>query len=120
MNQYKFGNDFVPLTCYLKLESTIEDGCKEAKKMMDKLKKSAITGGGYTLLAFYTVFFSHFMMDYIFRVGGSKHSIVLSNVPAFQKPVYYGGKPAKRFYSLISASANLVTSISIISMPELC
>lgn len=49
MKDYKFGNDFVVLSCYLKLEKTIDDGCKSAKTMMDKLKKSMIPGGGYTI-----------------------------------------------------------------------
>lgn len=78
-----------------------------------------IPGGGYTLLQFYDVFCPHYLMDHTYFAGGSKHTMILSNVPGFQKPVYYGGKPAKRFFSLISGPGNLATSISIVSMPEI-
>ena len=57
-------------------------------------------------------------MDFTFHAAGSKHTMILSNVPGFQKPVYYGGKPAKRFFSLISGPGSLATSISVVSMPE--
>lgn len=45
---------------------------------------------------------------------------MFTNVPGFLKPVYYAGKPAKKFFSLVSANGASATSIGIVSMPELC
>ena len=83
VEDYKFGNDFVPLTCYLKLEKTIEDGCKSAKKMMDIFKRSWIPAGGYTILKFYAICLPHAFMRHTYFSGGDKHTIILSNVPGF-------------------------------------
>jgi len=46
---------------------------------------------------------------------GSKHSMVLSNVPGYVRPVYYGGAVAQRFFSLVSGCGDLATSISVVS-----
>ena len=58
-------------------------------------------------------------MDHVYHSAGAKYTLFLSNVPGFLKPVYYGGKPAKRFFSLVTGSGNIATGISIVSMPEI-
>jgi len=120
MTKYKFGNDFVSLTVYLELKDTLEEACAAAKKTMDKMKRSMIPAGGYTLCQMYTTFLPHYFMDFIYnKSAGPKHSLLFSNVPGFLKPVYYGGKPAKRFFSLITGCGNIATGINIVSMPEI-
>jgi len=44
---------------------------------------------------------------------------MFSNVPGFLKPVYLGGKPATRFFSLVTGPGNMGVGINIVSMPEL-
>jgi len=50
--------------------------------------------------------------------GGGKHTMLVSNVPGFLKPVKYFGQEAKRFFSLGSGFGNLSTAFIIVSMPE--
>lgn len=118
IKKYKFGNDFVAMTLYLELRADFEEACSSVSKMTQRFKKSIIPGGGYTLLQFYTTFMPYSWMNMVYHTSGAKHTLLLSNVPGYMKPVHYGGKPAKRFFSLISGSGNLATSISIVSMPE--
>lgn len=75
-------------------------------------------GGAYTLLWFDTTFLSNLVVNYIYYDSGSKLTLLLSNVPGYQKPVYYGGKPAKKFFSLVSGAGNCATGISVVSMTK--
>jgi len=83
MSKYKFGNNFVVLTLYVDLKDTIVEACTSAKKVMDKLKRSMIPGGGYTMMQFFTTFCPHVWVDHIFHSAGAKHTLLLSNVPGF-------------------------------------
>ena len=119
MTQYKFGNNFASLLIYLELKDNLVDACASAKNLMDQLKKSMRPAGGYSLNIFYTTFMPHYFMDFIYhKSAAAKLTLYLSNVPGFLKPVYYGGQPAKRFFSLNSGVGNVV-GVSIVSMPEI-
>jgi hypothetical protein len=115
-----FGNNFFSSIIYLDLKDKIDDACKGAKKTLDVLKRSWIAAGGYTLLRFYSTFCPHAFMDHIYSNSGAKFTLFLSNVPGFLKPVYYAGKPATRFFSLVTGSGNIATGINIVSMTETC
>ena len=52
----------------------------------------------------------------ISSLSGSKHTLMLTNVPGYVKPVYYGGQAAKRFFYLGSGTGNIATGIVIVSI----
>jgi len=54
----------------------------------------------------------------VYRNAGGKHTMFVSNVPGFLKPVKYFGQEAKRFFSLGSGIGNCSTAFIIVSMPE--
>lgn len=118
VENYKFGNNFIGLTLYLALEEDIREACLSAKKKMNFMKNSLLPAGFYLLIMFYTTFMPHLFVNSIYQSSGCKHTILLSNVPGYIKPVRYGGQVARRFYSLISGPSSLATSISIVSMLE--
>ena len=101
---------------YLDLKENFKEACLAVKKKTTRLKNSLLPGGAYTLLWFDTTFLSHWAVNYIYHDSGSKLTLLLSNVPGYQKPVYYGGKPAKKFFSLVSGAGNCATGISVVSM----
>ena len=101
---------------YLDLKENFKEACLAIKKKTNHLKNSLLPGGAYTLLWFDTTFLPHLVVDYMFMDSGSKLTLLLSNVPGYQKPVYYGGKPAKKFFSLVSGAGNCATGISVVSM----
>jgi hypothetical protein len=101
---------------YLDLKENFKEACLAIKKKTNALKNSLLPGGAFTLLWFDTTFLSHLAVNYIYHDSGSKLTLLLSNVPGYQKPVYYGGKPAKKFFSLVSGAGNCATGISVVSM----
>jgi hypothetical protein len=101
---------------YLDLKDNFKEACLAVKKKTNQLKNSLLPGGAYTLLWFDTIFLPNWVVNYIFYDSGSKLTLLLSNVPGYQKPVYYGGKPAKKFFSLVSGAGNCATGISVVSM----
>ena len=100
---------------YLALEEDFEIACRKVQKETKEAKTSLRPAGSYFLTKFYTYFLPHFQIMKYVRGIGSKHSIVLSNVPGYVRPVYYGGAVAKRFFSLVSGLGDLATSISVVS-----
>jgi hypothetical protein len=117
MSKYKFGNSFASLTLYMPLEDEIGAACKAVKKKMDFMKKSLIPSGVYTLIWMYNIFFPYFWTNYVSRGSGSKHSLLISNIPGYVKPVTYcGGGKVKKCFFLGSGSGNLATSIGIVSI----
>jgi hypothetical protein len=58
--------------------------------------------------------------DRVSRTSGSKHSIMMTNVPGFIKPVYYGGQKAKRFFYMGAGTGNLCTGVVIVSIDKRC
>ena len=116
MSKYKFGNSFASLTVYMPLEEDIMVACKAVKKRMDFVKKSMLPSGVYTLLWAYNIVFPYFWTNYVSRGSGCKHSLLISNIPGYVKPVTYaGGCKVKRSFFLGSGSGSLATSIGIIS-----
>jgi hypothetical protein len=51
---------------------------------------------------------------------GAKHTILVSNIPGFVKPVYYGGQRALRFFYMGAAAGNMCTGIVIVSIEKRC
>jgi len=113
---YKFGNNFAGLTMYLPLEADIKKACSIASKKMNDIKRSIIPMGYYALISFYNVFFAQAFVADTFKSSGQKHTLILSNVPGFLKPVYYGGGCVKRFFSLITGPGSCSTCISVVSI----
>ena len=112
---YTFGNFFACLTIYLDLELDFEKACKSANRSVAFWKESLVTGGFYLLCKYYTTFCPHFTVDGLYNDFGSKHTIIMSNVPGYQKPVKYAGQVANRFFSLVIGPGNLATSINVVS-----
>ena len=106
----------MPLVMYLDLKESFKEACLAVRAKTNYLKNSLLPGGAYTLLWFDTTFLPHCVVNYIFHDSGSKLTLLLSNVPGYQKPVYYGGKVAKRFFSLVSGAGSCATGISVVSM----
>lgn len=79
---------------YLHLESDFEQACAKAKKETTAAKNSFRPAGAYLLTKFYLYFLPHYQIMKFIRGIGSKHSIVLSNVPGYVQPVKYGGSVA--------------------------
>ena len=101
---------------YLDLLQDFKQACLSVKQKTIKLKNSLLPGGAYTLLKFDTNFLPHWFVNYIYHDSGAKLTLLLSNVPGYKEPVYYGGKVAKRFFSLISGAGSCATGISVVSM----
>lgn len=114
---YKFGNSFVALPVYMPLIADFEKACLALQKEIDPVKNSLIPVGCYTMLNFYNQVLPA-AFAYNFSVNcGMKHSLFISNIPAYTKPVTYaGGGQAKRFYFLGTGPGAMATSISIVSV----
>merc|ERR1712086_721679 len=116
VKDYCYGNQFVSLTIYLKLYEDFKQGCDHAAKIMKKLKKSTQPGAMFSLLQFYGLFMPAGFCEKIGSTSGSKHTLMLTNVPGYVKPVYYGGQPAKRFFYAGSGTGNIATGIVLVSI----
>jgi hypothetical protein len=82
---------------------------------MDGLKKSLLPFGSASLIDFYVWALPQFALEDITRGLGSKHSVLVSNVPGFMKPVTYGGSPARKFYSFLTGIGSLSSSVCIVT-----
>lgn len=100
----------------MKLMGDIDVACKTISGEMSKMKKSLVPGGFYMLIRFYNTFLPQFFVDKVSKSGGSKYSMIFTNVPGFVKPVYFSGKPAKRLFYCGTASGNLSSGFSIVSV----
>ena len=114
---YWFGNRFATVTIYLSLQDDFKKACKINKERTEFMKNSFILAGTFTGLSFYCTFLPHLFMVNFYKECGSKHSFFLSNIPGYLKPVYYGGKPAKRmFLGLLTACGNIATGVTCVSI----
>jgi hypothetical protein len=119
--KYKYGNDFIALPLYLKLEMDFAKACEDAKRKMNQMKNSLLPGGFYMLVWWYTACLPAAFTANVLFDSGKKHTICLSNVPGFTKPVTYGdGGVCTRFFSLISGPGNCATAISVVSINKRC
>ena len=100
---------------YLELDEDFDKACAKVKKETNALKTSFRPAGAYLITKFYLYFLPHYYIMKFIRGIGSKHSIVLSNVPGYVRPVKYGGSVAQRFFSLVTGCGDLATSISVVS-----
>ena len=100
----------------MKLMGDLDEACKHISGEMTKMKKSIVPGGFYMLIWFYNMCLPQFFVSKIGKSSGSKYSLVFTNVPGFVKPVYYGGKVAKRLFYCATANGNLSTGFSIVSI----
>ena len=114
---YTFGNNFVALPVYMPLIADFKKACLAIQREVDSLKNSLIPVGCYTMLNFYNQVLPA-AFAYNFSINSAiKHSLFISNIPAYTKPVTYaGGGQAKRFYFLGTGPGVLATSISIVSV----
>merc|ERR1711871_716132 len=82
-DDYTYGNQFVSLTIFLKLVGNLEKACEMAKQMTKKLKNSTHSAAMKTLVEFYSYFMPAAWVEMVAKESGSKHSILLSNVPGY-------------------------------------
>lgn len=114
---YRYGNSFSSVLLYLNLHEDFHMAVHDAKKKYNFLKQSVLIPGYSMLMWFYGACMPSFWNDHIYRASGRKHSLLLSNVPGFLKPVsMFDGCEARRFISLGSATGSLTTSINLISV----
>ena len=116
---YVYGNDFSSMTYYLKLESDLKTACLEAKRRMDRIKRSWLPVGFYGLMWFYGACFPIKYFNYIASLAGRKYTMMLSNVPAFTQDIsYFGGNNVKRFFTTGTGPGNCATCIHMISVTK--
>ena len=115
---YTYGNKFISLTLYLKLVDNLEKACEMAKKLTTNLKKSTRPTAMKTLIEFYAYFLPNAWNMHVGKSSGAKHSVLLSNVPGYKIPVYYGGQRAKRFFYMGGGSGNICTAIVLITIEK--
>lgn len=117
-DDYTYGNQFVSLTIFLKLVGNLEKACEMAKQMTKKLKNSTHSAAMKTLVEFYSYFMPAAWVEMVAKESGSKHSILLSNVPGYIIPVKYGGERAKRFFFMGTGTGNICTAITLVSIEK--
>ena len=65
----------------------------------------------------YGTLFPYYWTDYVNRGAGAKHTLLISNIPSYIKPVTYAdGCKAKRGYFIGTGAGNLATSIGILTV----
>jgi len=84
---------------------------------MVEQKKSLMPAGVLMLLWFYNTCWPSWWIKEVFEGSGMKHTLTVSNVPGFVKPVTYAnGGIVKRMFSLLSGPGNNACSINIVSV----
>jgi len=115
IEDYEASNNFGSLQLYLDLEEDFETACSKVKKSMDGLKNSLLPIGTATYMSFLTWCFPQFVLEDFTRGFGSKHSVLVSNVPGYIKPVTYGGSPARKFFSFLSSMGSCASSVCVVT-----
>ena len=80
-----------PLSLYVNLTSTFEEGVNQSKKIMDGMKTSLIPMASFIYLLINRYFFSTEHNAEILRNGGKRYTILWSNIPGFLRTVRYAG-----------------------------
>ena len=83
---------------------------------MSDQKNSLMPAAVLMLLWFYNTCWPSWWISQVFEGSGMKHTLTVSNVPGFVKPVYYSGGIVKRFFSLLSGPGNNACGINIVSV----
>lgn len=64
----------------------------------------------------YSIFYPLQVQNKVFTDAGSKHTFTFTNVPAYVKPISFGGCQLKRMFFLATAPGALATTIGVISV----